>query len=430
MRLTKIDSRAAILSFSLALLLILIDLFLDYFLFNKEAKSIEELLFSLEELYMRGTIALTVLVFGLALGHAIARLKEANQELKETNSVKKALLEQTIPFGIQIVDEEGKILFCNHTMTLLYGNEVTGNICWTHKEDRTQCNYCPLKKNEVMEETLFIETSEFLRKRTFLISHTPLFYKGCKAFLEVFIDITDQKMLEEELRRKEAHLAEAQQIGHIGSWDWNIGANELYWTDEVHRIFGLHPKEFGATYETFLNSVHPDDRSFVMSSVNEALYQNAPYVIDHRILLPNGEVRVIHEKAKVFFDEKGKPVRMAGTAQDITERKHLEGELMETKLENERLEVLRTVAVTYAHNIFNSLTPLHGHAQLILKDTSERDPIHIHAQAIVEGSEKVVKIVRQIENLRQYKKRSFGGVDVLELEGDELEGLEENLKNG
>src|SRR3990172_5109504 len=87
------------------------------------------------------------------------------------------------------------------------------------------------------------------------------------------------------LTRSEARLAEAQQIAHLGNWEWNIVGNELYWSDESYRIFGLLPQEFGVTYETFLSCVHPDDRKYLMKAVDDALYEKKPYDIEHRIVL-------------------------------------------------------------------------------------------------------------------------------------------------
>lgn len=123
------------------------------------------------------------------------------------------------------------------------------------------------------------------------------------------------------LRDSEARLAEAQQIARLGNWVWDINANDLYWSDECYRIFGLEPQQFGATYDAFLERVHPDDHGLVKSAVREALTYFTPYSIDHRVVLPDGSVRVVHEQARVDVDGNGRPLRMAGTVQDITERK-------------------------------------------------------------------------------------------------------------
>lgn len=123
------------------------------------------------------------------------------------------------------------------------------------------------------------------------------------------------------ITRSEASLAKAQRIAHLGNWDWNIVTNELLWSDEIYRIFGLAPQEFGATYEAFLRSVHPEDRDQVKKAVNEAAYDKNPYSIDHRIVLPDGSERTVHEQAELTFDINGRPTRMVGTVQDITEQK-------------------------------------------------------------------------------------------------------------
>ena len=145
-------------------------------------------------------------------------------------------------------------------------------------------------------------------------------------------DITARKQAQEALSRSESSLAEAQRIAHLGNWDWDIRANSLYWSDEIYRIFGLKPREFGATYEAFLKTVHPDDRESVQEAVNRALRADEPYSVDHRITLPGGAVRIVHEQAEVLYDDSGQATRMVGTVQDITER---------TQIEKEREERLR-----------------------------------------------------------------------------------------
>lgn len=122
--------------------------------------------------------------------------------------------------------------------------------------------------------------------------------------------------------KSETSLAEAQRIAKIGNWDWDIVNNTLYWSKEIYRIFGLSFSEFGITYEAFLYIVHPLDKEAVSNAVAEALKApNTPYSIDHRIVLPDGSERIVHEEGTVDFDGLGKAIRMVGTVQDITERK-------------------------------------------------------------------------------------------------------------
>jgi PAS domain S-box-containing protein len=183
-------------------------------------------------------------------------------------------------------------------------------------------------------------------------------------------DITHRKRIEEELQMKKQSLAEAQRIAHLGNWDWNIVTNELYWSDEIYRIFGLTPQEFGATYEAFLNSVHPDDRPLVEHSVDAALHEDKAYSIDHRIVLPDGSERIVHEQAEVIRDDAGQAIQMSGTVQDITERKKTEDDrrrLREELTHVSRITTIGTLSGAMAHEINQPLTAIMSNAQSALR---------------------------------------------------------------
>ena len=133
-----------------------------------------------------------------------------------------------------------------------------------------------------------------------------------------------RRKLDATLQQSEHSLASAQRIAHLGNWSWNMKTGALFWSDEIYRIFGQEPKSFEATYEVFLETIHPDDRQAVLTAVEKALRSEAPYSIDHRIVLPDGEVRYVHEQGEVTFDEAGEPTRMLGTVYDITRLRHAE----------------------------------------------------------------------------------------------------------
>jgi PAS domain S-box-containing protein/putative nucleotidyltransferase with HDIG domain len=132
---------------------------------------------------------------------------------------------------------------------------------------------------------------------------------------------------QEKLKRSETSLKKAQEIGHIGTWDWNPNSGELIWSDEIYCILGLEADAVMPTYELFLDMVHPDDRDFLNRSVKAALYENKPYALDCRIVQKDGSERVAYAHGEVKFDKDGKPLRMIGLFQDITERKQAEAQL-------------------------------------------------------------------------------------------------------
>lgn len=134
-------------------------------------------------------------------------------------------------------------------------------------------------------------------------------------------DISARKKAELALRKSEENLKQAQAVAHIGSWYLDIPRNELLWSDETYRIFGV-PAGTALTYEKFLAAVHPDDRDLVNQTWAAAL-RGAPYDLEHRILV-GGQTKWIREQAKLEFDSAGQVITGIGTAHDITERKHAE----------------------------------------------------------------------------------------------------------
>jgi PAS domain S-box-containing protein len=140
-----------------------------------------------------------------------------------------------------------------------------------------------------------------------------------------------------ELEKIRVSMEKSQEIARFGNWDWDLPNNCLWWSDGIYRIFGLAPQAFVPTHAAFLQIVHPEDREPVEETLRQALAGEDSCCLDHRIVLGDGSVRIIHQQAEIIHDETGKAVRMVGFAQDVTEKKSTEATL---KLNEERLRTL------------------------------------------------------------------------------------------
>jgi PAS domain S-box-containing protein len=154
-----------------------------------------------------------------------------------------------------------------------------------------------------------------------------------KTSVDLRLEIEERKKAEKLLEKNKVHLEMSQEIANLGSWELDILNNRLTWSDEVYRIFGLEPGEFKATYEAFLDAVHPDDRTAVDNAYSGSLKDKKDtYEIEHRIVRKKtGEIRFVHEKCKHFSDESGRIIRSVGMVHDITSRKRAEMDQRESK---------------------------------------------------------------------------------------------------
>ncbi len=245
-------------------------------IFDEENKPIDFIYLEINDAFERITGIKKVLVIGKKVTQVIPGIKEANPELFE----------------------------------------IYGRVALFCKEEKFEIFFKPL--------SLWLSISVYCPQKGY--------------FAAIFEDITKRKQAQETLLENEKRLNRSQEIAHLGSWELDLTNNNLTWSDEVYRIFGLKPQEFGATYEAFLSGVYPDDRAAVDAAYSSSVLEGRDsYEIEHRVVRKNtGEIRVVYEKCEHFRDESGKIIRSVGMVHDITEQKKVEQQLWMAKKDWER----------------------------------------------------------------------------------------------
>ena len=180
-------------------------------------------------------------------------------------------------------------------------------------------------------------------------------------FTAIIRDITERKLAEDELRERGRQLAEAQRVASIGSWEWDVQANKMAWSEELYRICGIDLPDFDGSYEGYLSLVHPDDRGLVDDAMKSALSSGETFEFDHRIRRPDGNERIVHSWGEILMGEGGSPLRMFGISQDITERYAMD------RMKDEFVSVV-------SHELRTPLTSIRGALGLLAGGATGRLP--------------------------------------------------------
>ena len=258
------------------------------------------------------------------IGAAIHR-RQADDELRESEERYRRLTEATVE-GV-VIHDNGIMLEANPALGRIFGYDI---------EELKGMNVLdviptPESKQVILDHIRSGSEDSFEavgrhRDGTLIdveITGRPTMYKGRPVRVATIHDISARKHAEEALRRREAQLAEAQAIAHMGSWDWNIETNDLVGSDEMYRIYGF---ELGnpLTAGTILERIHPDDAEKVREVIDAAVASGGGFDIEHRLVRPSGEIRILRAEGRAVTDESGKVIRIIGAGHDITERKEAE----------------------------------------------------------------------------------------------------------
>lgn len=240
------------------------------------------------------------------------------------------------PLAIYVKDARGRLAYVNDACALVLGRPLE-ELMGQHEENVLPRSVLGrLQRNDawVLRHGRQLDLEEVVpqpggSERTFLTHRVPMRSETGEtvAVVAYSMEITDRKRIEEHLRRREASLAEAQQIAGVGSWSWDVESGEMRWSDEMHRIAGISAEQFRPTFERWMDIVDESDRERVAAAVEATLAGRRPFEIRYRLARPAGGVRMLHSRGEVNRAPDGRAVRFHGTCMDITEAWQLEERL-------------------------------------------------------------------------------------------------------
>lgn len=278
------------------------------------------------------------------LQNQITERKKAEAELRLSEDRIRLIID-TIPTMVWSVLPDGTVDFLNQRWIDHLGRSLelykTDPAGWIHPEDAPRVREKWLRNKaagKAYEDEMRIPNSDG-EYRWFLVRTAPLRneHGSIVKWYGVSIDIEDAKQAKDNIKKSEAHLAEAQGLAKMGSWNFDIKADKVTWSDELYNVFGIDKSMFDETHGSFLHLIDKRDRALALQTNKHTQQTGEPFTIEYHITTTKGEKRIVQERGYGEADSSGIVVRMFGTAQDITERKKAEEALQRSYEEIRRL---------------------------------------------------------------------------------------------
>lgn len=359
---------------------------------------------------------------------------------------------ENIPSAVVVFEKpEGKVTYANKRAVELHGVNPCGielkkqaKSLKIYSLDGKECateelyTYRALFNEETFRDELIVIERVYGKRLIVNVSAKPLYDKEGKAnaAIAIFDDVTERMKTQQALRESEDRLKMAQNIAHVGSWEYYVREDKAVWSEELFRIFGLEPQQYGPTTSEYAARIHPQDRENINGIMEQILFRGnlqSKASFDYRIIRQDGSVHTIHSERMIReIGEDNKPTRIAGIEQDITERRQTEEKLeqyaknLEQLVEQrtrelkdaERLAAIGQTAGMIGHDIRNPLQAIAGELFLVKQDV-DRSPdsdckreVQESLASIQEQVEYMNKIIADLQDFARPLKPELAEVDL------------------
>lgn len=370
-------------------------------------------------------------ILGMVLTFSDVTEQYKLRQAVEISEKKYQILETVSPVGIFYTDPQGQYLYVNEKWCEIAGisAEQAAGDGWTqalYPDDReyvfAQWQKLATESTPFKCEYRFITAD----KITWVLGQAQVnkdSHGKVVGYVGSITDITERKDAEAAVRHSEQQLAEAQHMSHIGSWELDLKSNELQWSDEVYRIFEINPDEVSASYETFINTIHPDDREKVNNEYKSSVENKKSYTVTHRLRMPDGRIKYVEERCKTFYDDDGLPVRSRGTIQDISQQVQLE----ETLRRSQKMDALGKLTSGIAHDYNNMLGVILGYADLLKHHLAAQPKLAEYANEIHRAGKRGSKLTKKILSFARNNQGECKTININNLLKDEKNMLKKSL---
>lgn len=278
-----------------------------------------------------------------------------------------------------------------------------GELRWVHDDDITRVQQILGKMSSGEQPQISTINRNYRKDGAVILSE---WYNSAQydeagrlqSVLSFVLDITQRRQAEDMLRQSQDNLARSQQIGRLGSWEWDVPNQTLFWSDELYRIFGV-TREYILTYSGIEARIHPEDRALNTAKVQEALTALGPVDFELRIVRPDGEIRYIEQNIVVTHTANGQPSVLFGIMQDITQRKQAEHEreqLLAQLAQAQKMESVGRLAGGIAHGFNNLLAVIVMRTELAMNLTTPASPLYRNLSVIFNTAHRSADLVRQL----------------------------------